>query len=210
MGGNGDILDKIKWLGHAGFRIEGSKVVYIDPFNIKGGPKADIILSTHTHHDHLSTGDIKKVAGDDTTLIVSSDAEIDFLKDVRKMKPKDRIEVKGVVVEAVPSYNAEKSFHPKAKNWLGYIVTVDGSRIYHVGDSDFIPEMEGITADVVLIPIGGTYTMDAEAAARAVSSMNVKYAVPMHWGEIVGDIEDAQRFKKLAGDRVEVAILKKE
>ncbi len=210
MGGNGNILDKIKWLGHAGFRIEGSKVVYIDPFSIKGGAKADLILATHTHYDHLSPDDIKRVSGEDTTLITSSDAKIDFIKDIIKMKPKDKVEIKGIVIEAVPSYNRDKPFHPRANNWLGYIITIDGSRIYHTGDSDFIPEMEGITSDVVLIPVGGTYTMDAEAAAKAVLSMNVKYAVPMHWGEIVGDIGDAERFKELVGDRAKVAILKKE
>lgn len=212
MGGNGTILDKIKWLGHAGFRIEGSKVVYIDPFKIKGGDKADLILVTHTHHDHLSPNDIKKVLGTDTTLIISSDADIDtgFPKDIIKIKPKDKVEVKGLTVEAVPSYNRDKPFHPRANNWVGYIITIDGSRIYHTGDSDFIPEMEGISADVVLISAGGTYTMDAKEAAKAVLSMNVKYAVPMHWGEIVGDMSDAERFKELVGDAVDVAILKKE
>jgi L-ascorbate metabolism protein UlaG (beta-lactamase superfamily) len=143
-------------------------------------------------------------------LITSSDANIGFPKDIIKMKPKDKIEVKGLTIEAVPSYNRDKPFHPRANNWLGYIITIDGSRIYHTGDSDFIPEMEGISADVVLISAGGTYTMDAEEAAKAVLSMNVKYAVPMHWGEIVGDMSDAERFKDLVGDRVEVAILKKE
>ncbi len=202
-----EILKKIHWLGHAGFLVEGSKVVYFDPFNIKEGPVADLILVTHTHYDHFSPDDIKKISNSSTTLVISSDADPDFLGKVIKLTPIDEVEVKGLVVKAVPAYNIDKQFHPKANNWLGFLLTIDGETIYHTGDTDFIPEMEGIEADVSLIPVGGTYTMDAVEAASAVKAMKVKVALPMHWGEIVGDEADALKFKELVGNAAEVTIL---
>jgi L-ascorbate metabolism protein UlaG (beta-lactamase superfamily) len=203
-------VDTIHWLGHAGFRVDGSKTVYFDPFNIAGGPTADLILVSHTHYDHFSPDDIKKISSDDTTLVISSDADPEFPKNVIKVKPKDTAEVSGLLVEAVPSYNKDKAFHPRVNDWVGYILTIDGIRIYHTGDSDAIDEMRDITADVVLIPVGGTYTMDAAQAAAAVKAMNVTHAIPMHWGEIVGDKSDAQKFKELVGDAATVVILDKE
>ena len=204
-----EILKKIHWLGHAGFLVKGSKVVYFDPFNIKGGPVADLILVTHTHYDHFSPDDIKKISDSNTTLVISSDANPDFPGKVIKLIPTDEVEVAGVSVKAVPAYNIDKQFHPKANNWLGFLITMDGETIYHTGDTDFIPEMEGIFADVSLIPVGGTFTMDAAEAANAVKAMKVKVALPMHWGEIVGDEADALKFKELVGDAAEVEIFKK-
>ncbi|MEJ2068524.1 MAG: MBL fold metallo-hydrolase [Deltaproteobacteria bacterium] len=205
-----EILKKIHWLGHAGFRVDGSKTVYIDPFKIAVGPTADLVLSTHTHYDHYSPEDVKKISDGNTTLVVSKDADPDFPGEVIKLSPGEEIEVKGMTVRATPAYNVEKQFHPKASGWLGYLLTIDNGTIYHTGDSDFIPEMKGIVADVALVPIGGKFTMVAAEGARAVKAMDVKAAVPMHWGEIVGDESDARRFKELVGDAANVVILKKE
>lgn len=204
-----DIIDRIHWLGHSAFRVDGTKTIYIDPYKIKGGPPADIILVTHTHYDHFSPDDISKVATNNTTLIISADAEPRFPGEVIKVKPGDRIETKDVVVEAKASYNKEKQFHPRANDWVGYILTMDGAKVYHAGDTDFIPEMEGIKADVVLVPVGGTFTMDPIEAAQAVMSMNVRVAIPMHWGEVAGSVEDARKFKELVGDYADVIIPEK-
>ena len=100
-----------------------------------------------------------------------------------------------VTIEAVPAYNIDKDFHPKSNNWLGYIVTVDGIRIYHTGDTDEIPEMADINADVALIPVGGTYTMTVEQAASAAEKINPAVAIPMHCGDIVGTLNDRETFK---------------
>jgi L-ascorbate metabolism protein UlaG (beta-lactamase superfamily) len=204
-----EILKNIHWLGHAGFRVEGSKIVYFDPFNIAGGHVADLILVTHTHYDHFSPDDIKKISGSNTTLVISSDADPDFPGEVIKLIPGSEVEIVGLSIKAVPAYNIDKQFHPKANNWLGFLITMDGETIYHTGDTDFTPEMGGIEADVSLIPVGGTYTMDAAEAASAVKAMKVKVALPMHWGEIVGDKADALKFKELVGDAAKVVILSK-
>lgn len=205
-----DIIDSISWLGHAAFRIDGDITVYIDPFNLSGGPTADLILVTHTHYDHYSPEDIKKVYGQNTTLVITEDADVVGGIDVVRATPGMTLDIKGVQVSAVAAYNKTKAFHPKKNQWVGYVLTMNGEKIYHTGDTDFIPEMEGIAPDVALVPVGGTYTMNPSEAAQAVKSMSAVSAVPMHWGEIVGERSDAEEFKRLVGDAARVVIKEKE
>lgn len=130
--------------------------------------------------------------------------------DVRIIAPGESLRVGEVLVEAVPSYNVGKPYHPKDAGNLGYIVEVGGRRIYHAGDSDLIPEMSAVRCDVALLPMGGTYTMDAEEAARAVERIGPKAVVPMHWGDIVGSPEDVERFVRLVPEGVEAAVIERE
>jgi len=118
------------------------------------------------------------------------------------------IDADGVKIEVVPAYNVGKQFHPKGNDWVGYIIDAKGKRIYHAGDSDFIPEMKSIKADIILLPIGGTYTMTPEEAAEAANTINPSIlAVPIHFGEIVGTKADAEKFKALC--KCDVKILEK-
>lgn len=203
---------KICWLGHAGFRIAGEgKTIYIDPFKIKGGPTADIILVTHNHFDHLSVDDIRRVSSTGTIIIGSKECEAKLRSlglEHKIVKPGMSVDVSGVRVEAVPSYNVGKSFHPKADGKVGYVVTVGNVKIYHAGDTDRIPEMAGIKPDVSLLPIGGTYTMGAEEAAQAAEDIGVGLFIPMHYGSIVGGKNDAERFRNIVGEKA--VILKPE
>ncbi|MBU0757725.1 MAG: MBL fold metallo-hydrolase [Nanoarchaeota archaeon] len=205
---------KLAWLGHASFRLEyNGKKIFIDPYQLKGQDEtADVILITHGHYDHCSISDIAKITGDNTRIITTPDTISKLATKVEKgksilIKPGDRIKVEEphIEVEAVPAYNIGKAFHPKENQWVGYIVTVNNVRFYHTGDSDAIPEMKDIKADVVMFPVGGTYTMSAEEAAEIVNLIRPKIAIPMHWGSIVGQKSDAESFK----DRVtcEVRIL---
>jgi L-ascorbate metabolism protein UlaG (beta-lactamase superfamily) len=205
-----DNMEKIHWLGHSSFAVHGSRTVFLDPYRVTASRKADLILVSHTHHDHYSPEDIARVAGEKTTLIISADAKPDYPANVITMRPGDKIELTGLTVEAVPAYNRTKPYHPRTNDWLGYILTIDGMRIYHAGDTDFIPEMKGLAADVGMVPIGGTYTMEHDEAAEAVKAMKLSRAVPMHWGGVVGTEKDAQAFKKLVGSAAEVIIMKKE
>jgi L-ascorbate metabolism protein UlaG (beta-lactamase superfamily) len=205
-----DIMEKIHWLGHSSFAVYGSRTVCLDPYRISGSRKADLILVSHTHADHFSPEDIAKVAGEKTTLVISADASPDYPAHVITMRPGDKIELMGLVVEAIPAYNLSKPYHPRTNDWLGFILTIDGIRLYHAGDTDFIPEMRGLVADVGLIPIGGTYTMEHDEAAEAVKAMKLTRAVPMHWGGIVGTEKDASAFKELVGQASDVIIMKKE
>jgi L-ascorbate metabolism protein UlaG (beta-lactamase superfamily) len=88
---------------------------------------------------------------------------------------------------------------------VGYIVTVNGLRIYHAGDTDHTPEMDAVKADIALLPAGGKYTMTASEAAAAANIMQPRVAVPMHWGTVVGGQQDAKRFRDECS--VPVAIL---
>ncbi len=213
---------KVTWLGHDTFRLSNSTVVYIDPYRLKRvqGIKADILLISHEHFDHLSKDDIKKVIKDDT-IIVTTEQCAKELKDmkvngVKVVKPWDKVSIKGVDIEAVPAYNTNKinpdtkrPFHSKEANMLGFIVTMNNVRIYHAGDTDAIEEMSRFSnIDIALLPVSGTYVMTADEAIQAVNMIKPKIAIPMHYGTIVGSEDDAKRFKGLAS--CEVNILKPE
>ncbi|MEA3459940.1 MAG: MBL fold metallo-hydrolase [Chloroflexota bacterium] len=203
------MIENIHWLGHASFRIDDEKTVYIDPWKLRGSPlKADLILITHDHYDHCSPDDVAKIAKEGTVIVTVAAAAGKLKGDARIVKPGDRLTAAGIPIEVVPAYNVGKKFHPKRAGYVGFIITVGGQRIYHAGDTDLIPEMEDIQADITLLPVGGTYTMTAEEAAKAANKIKPQVAVPMHYGDIVGSAEDAQRFQELA--QVEVAILPQE
>ena len=210
---------KISWLGHDSFRIKNGKTVIIDPFKIRPIPeKADILLITHEHYDHLSIDDIEKVVNENTTIVtipaVKKELSSLKVKEVKAVKPGDKLKLGDISIDVMPAYNLNKFrepgkvFHPKEDGKAGYIIGIQGVRVYHAGDTDAIPEMKGIKADVALLPVSGTYVMTAEEAAQAAKMVEPKLAIPMHYGVIVGSEQDAQKFKRLA--TVEVQILKPE
>jgi len=201
------MIEKIHWLGHDSFRLEGEVTVYIDPWKLPpNSPKADIILITHDHYDHCSPEDVAKIQKADTVIVTIPAAARKLKGEVKTVKPGDKITVKGIEIEAVPAYNTDKPFHPKGAGHVGFIVTLGGKRIYHAGDTDFIPEMKGLKVDIALLPVSGTYVMTAEEAAKAAEAIKPEVAIPMHYGEIVGSERDAERFKELTS--VQVTILK--
>jgi L-ascorbate metabolism protein UlaG (beta-lactamase superfamily) len=202
-----EVAKKLNWLGHDGFRIDTTKTIYFDPYQISGGPKADLILISHDHFDHCSPDDIAKIQQPETVIVTEKIAAKKLKGEVRIVKPGDSIRVDEVKVEAVPSYNVDKDFHPKKKGWLGFIVEVEGVRIYHAGDTDFIQEMTDFKVDIALLPVSGTYVMTADQAIKAALAMKPKLAIPMHYGAIVGDYKDAENFKKALEGKVDVLIL---
>jgi len=198
--------EKITWLGHDGFRVDSGSVIYFDPYQIDTDIKADLIFITHEHFDHCSPEDVKKIQGPDTIIITEKDSAKKLDGDIRIMKPGEKLNIDDISIEAVRAYNMNKDFHPRANDWLGFIVTIDDIRIYHAGDTDFIPEMSDIDADIALLPVSGTYVMTAAEAVEAAKAINPKLAVPMHFGAIVGSDEDARYFKKALQGTYEVII----
>ncbi len=200
-----------KWLGHASVKLIGENqdnIIYIDPFQIrKSFFDADIILCTHDHYDHCSIDDIKKVMTAHTTIVCPPDCLSKFkgllVKEIIPVEPCQEITVNGINIETIPAYNVTKfrssgiPFHPQENYWVGYIVTLGGLRIYHSGDTDKIPEMSLLhDIDLAFMAVGGTYTMTAQEAVEAVLSFHPKKAIPIHYGSIVGSVQDAITFRE--------------
>ena len=200
---------KIHWLGHDAFRIDSEKIIYFDPYPIEAGPEADLILISHDHFDHCSPEDVAKIQGPETIIVTEKDSAEKLTGDVRILKPGEILNPDGVKILGVPSYNTDKDFHPKKNGWLGFLIEVDGIRIYHAGDTDFIPEMKGLEVDIALLPVSGTYVMTAEQAVKAALAIGPGLAIPMHYGAIVGSNQDALDFKNALEGKVDVLILKK-
>ncbi len=200
---------EIEWLGHATFKIKNKNlVIYIDPYVIPSeAEKADIILSTHSHFDHCDKNAIEKILKDDTIVVAPEECAEKF-ENGRAVKIGDVLEIKGVKIEVVHAYNTTKPFHPKGSGY-GYIVEIEGLRIYHAGDTDFIPEMKEIKADIALLPIGGTYTMDMNEAVEAALAIKPKYVIPMHYGYLKETKADPEEFKRNVEEKsdIEVVIL---
>jgi len=177
----------VKWLGHASFQIKANgKNIYIDPYEGEYAEKADLVLVTHSHFDHCDASKIEKVKKKDTVIICPPECVSRLSGNVKAIKPGEKIEVDGVTVEAVHAYNYKRfrspgnPFHPKGFG-NGYIITVGGKRIYHAGDTDFIPEMRDLkNISLALLPSGGTYTMDNPEAAEAALAIKPEAVIPMH------------------------------
>jgi L-ascorbate metabolism protein UlaG (beta-lactamase superfamily) len=207
------MVENIKWLGHASILIStGGKNIYIDPWKlIKDQPKADLICITHSHYDHFSPEDINKILKKETFLIGAT-GTVNKIKtgEKREIRPGEEVNLGWVKVKGVPAYNINKNFHPKTSNFLGFLIEIEGNRIYIAGDTDFIPEMKEISADIVILPVGGTYTMTAEEAANAVNTIKPKIAIPYHFGDIVGSERDAKLFSSFVlNSKVEILKVEK-
>jgi len=211
---------EIKWLGHSGFMIKNSKVIYIDPYNIKKeSEKADLILLTHSHYDHCSIADMDKIVKEGTRIIAPADCQSKITRfkvpiKIEVVEPNKDLDLGNIKISTVPAYNIDKTFHPKEELWVGYLIKIEDVILYHAGDTDFIPEMQKLTGYkqpgkkfVALLPIGGRFTMSVEEAFEAVKLIKPSLTIPMHWGSIVGSDEDAKEFAELCkaeGFNVEV------
>ncbi|MGA7277332.1 MAG: MBL fold metallo-hydrolase [Desulfocapsaceae bacterium] len=205
-----EISNNIFWLGHDGFMIKADdKIVVIDPYQVALAEPADVLLITHAHYDHCSMKDIEKLQTDSTVIVTEPESARQLSGDIRIMKPGDALEVNGIKIEAVAAYNTDKKFHPKEKNWLGFIVTLGGCRIYHAGDTDLIEEMADLHVDIALLPVSGTYVMTAEEAVEAAKRIKPKIAIPMHYDSLVGSEVDAKTFAKGLEEICEVKIIKR-
>jgi L-ascorbate metabolism protein UlaG (beta-lactamase superfamily) len=187
------------------------KVFYIDPFQLQTSERADYLFITHEHYDHCSVADIRKIIKPDTIIVTVPDCQSKVaglpVKEVKLVKPGDSFKLPHCDVQVLPAYNLKSHFHLKDNQWVGFAIRIDGKVLYHVGDSDAIPELKNLKGiDVLFIPVSGHYVMSAEEAAQLVNFLKPKVAIPIHYGAIIGTKEDAERFKSLV-QGTEVIIL---
>ena len=188
---------------------EEGTVIYLDPLGIEGEPKdADVILLTHAHHDHFSPDDIAKIRKGSTYFVCPSSMKDEVEKNgidmchILSMEAEDRVSIEGIYIEAVPAYNKLKPFHPRRNGWLGYVMQIDGVKIYAAGDTDALKENTSISCDIAMVPIGGTYTMNSKEAADFVNALKPSVVIPTHYGSIVGKPSDAEEFEKRVDDKI--------
>jgi L-ascorbate metabolism protein UlaG (beta-lactamase superfamily) len=192
------MLERLTWFKQSAYLWRGDGFnVYIDPWGVTTDDRADVILITHAHSDHFSTEDIERIRTDETQIFAPRDVAQELSGNVTAVEPGAIIQANGLKGEAVPAYNIvpdRLEFHPKTNGWVGYVLTLGDHTYYHAGDTDHVQELENVQADVALLPIGGTYTMDATQAAGLARAIRPQLAVPMHYGFVVGTPQDAERF----------------
>jgi L-ascorbate metabolism protein UlaG (beta-lactamase superfamily) len=223
------LRNKIEWLmsshayGSACVRITHGKIIYIDPSCLSSEQtriKADLILITHSHNDHFSTKTIRELRKESTTIVMPKDCYDELINafpefrsktsspgfKVKALLPEENVTVGDISIEAVPAYNLESSAHPKSKGWLGYIVTIGEVRIYHSGDTSFIPEMTELkNIDIAILSVRNHYMMNGKQVVEAISSFRPKVIIPIHW--LPPEEADIQYIQEHAPSGTEVLIL---
>lgn len=205
-------MKNINLFKHNSIKITGDFNIYIDPFEIDNKTKdADIIFITHSHYDHFSIKDILKIKNENTIIVSTKDTYQELIKYFDSNKviiviPNNSYEVLGIKFDTVRAYNVNKSFHPIDNDWVGYIINIDNTKYYIMGDTDINDDVLKVKCDVLFIPIGGTYTMNYKEAASYTNTINPKIVIPTHYGLIVGDSKLGQEFKSLINNNISCEI----
>jgi L-ascorbate metabolism protein UlaG (beta-lactamase superfamily) len=211
-----DIRENIFWIGHASFYIKTKAgTIFIDPYKVssKVKEKADLVLITHAHPDHNSKADLEKVIKPETMFVAPKNClDPKVYKNLQISKPGFATSFNGILIEAVPAYNINPERlqnHPKSEGWVGYVLEIDGIKIYHAGDTDHIPEMSKIkNIEVALLPMGGTYTMAMDEAIEAAKTIKPKTVIPMHYKILLGEQKSKELEKELKSKLPSAHIMK--
>jgi len=206
----GDV--KITFIGHGTLMFAyAGKVVHVDPWSMLADyatlPKADLILVTHEHGDHLDIKAIQTASTADATVIVNPNSAKMFPTST-VMKNGDTKTVAGIKIEAIPAYNLEKAFHPKGSG-NGYILTFGDKRILIAGDTENTPELKGIkNIDAAFLPMNLPYTMTPEQVADVAKAMKPKVLYPYHYGDQTDPTKLTDLLKNEKGIEVRIRDLK--
>ncbi len=196
---------EITWLGHASVMIKtGDKIIYVDPFVLpKNFEKADYILITHEHYDHCAN--TEKLAKPRTRIFATKKCKNKINAQITEVSPSFSTKIDDIGIKCVHSYNIGKPFHPKGVG-VGFILEVKGKRVYIAGDTDLIPEMNGLKdVDIAFLPIGGTYTMGLGEAGDAVKVIKPRVVIPYHYNYLKGlEVSNPGRLRELVECEVRV------
>ena len=201
-------------LVHASIRVEyDGKEIEIDPVTKLGNktvdftamPKADYIFITHEHQDHFDREALKILTAQQTSLVTNKRCA-DMLGSGKVMANGDKLQLADdITVEAVPAYNiteGRQQYHPKGRD-NGYILTIDGLRIYIAGDTEDIPEMASVSdIDIAFLPCNQPFTMTTDQLVRAARIVKPKVLFPYHYGQT--DVSKLP--SQLQGDGIDVRI----
>ena len=203
---------KIRVLYHSSIKLEDEIRVYIDPYKIKDVLNdADFIFITHSHYDHYSPEDIKKIKNEKTLIIapekMKSEMEFD---NIFYVLPDCEYELNKIKFETVSAYNITKKFHPKELGGVGYIINLNGTRYFIAGDTDITEENSKISCDTAFIPVGGTYTMNYKEAAKLINKIRPETAIPTHFGSVAGEMTNGKNFKSLLNKEIKCEIITEE
>lgn len=203
------MLDKIQWLGHGSFVIQGPPLIYIDPWRVvKSVFHADVILISHDHYDHFSPADIDKLRGPETRIICNAEVAKQ-VENATILLPWQSITIDQTSIKAVPAYSPDDLRHPREAGGLGFVISINYYDIYYAGDTMYIPEMKLIRPDIAIVPIDNNGTMNPEEAAEVVRQMQPRYAIPSNWGSTISESAtqfDVRRFEKAVGDATQVIV----
>lgn len=185
--------------------------IYFDPYKIENDPhNALVVFITHSHYDHFSAEDIKKVKNDSTCFVCPVESKIELIKlgvkpeNIMVVIPKQSYEFAGFKFSTIPAYNINSNYHPKISNWVGYVVNINEKVVAVLGDTDVTEELKDLKCDVLFIPVGGTYTMTSDEAAKLTNKIKPQVAYPTHYGVLVGTEVDAENFKKKVNSEIKV------
>lgn len=203
------MIDQIEWLGHGSFVIQGSPLIYINPWRTgRANRKADIILVSHEHYEHCSLADIERLR-DEHTVVIASEKAAREIEPCAVLRPWQSMTVGAACIKAVPAYSPQSTLHAPEAGGLGFIISVNMYDIYYAGDTGLIPEMASIRPDIAILPIDGNGTMTPSEAAQAAALMRPRWVIPSNWGSPssrAGRI-DAHILRRELGDQAQVALL---
>jgi L-ascorbate metabolism protein UlaG (beta-lactamase superfamily) len=197
--------------------------IVFDPFqaqgSFRGASRADVVFITHDHFDHFSPKDIQSLASKETYFVFPASIldKVQTFLDVNPERlipvvPLEEYKIQTKTIQlsamAVPAYNIDKKspqgnlYHPKEKEFVGFVVDINGVGVYFVGDSDPIPEMEALAGmvDVLLIPISGVYVMNIPEAVEVTKMLSPKLVIPMHYGAVVGEMGMGEQFRQVISE----------
>lgn len=190
-------LNNISINCQSSIKISDGLTIYFDPYDIKEKiNNADYIFITHSHWDHFDLDSINNLVNEKTIIIGPSNVieKLNSNYKTLEVKPENIYNLNNISFMTVPAYNVDKEYHPKDAGYVGYIVTLNNVTYYIAGDTDVLDELKVIKADVIFLPVGGTYTMTREEAVELANTIKPKYAIPIHYGLAVGDELDAKYF----------------
>ncbi|MEW6579107.1 MAG: MBL fold metallo-hydrolase [Chloroflexota bacterium] len=195
------MIDRIQWLGHGSFLIQGPPLIYINPWRVsRSAFHPDAILITNDLYDHCSPGDIDKLRGPQT-MIIANPAASNVLGDgALLLRSWQSVNVSGARITAVPAYT-RSDYYPASKGGLGFVISIDYYDIYYAGTTDFVPELEKIRCDVAILPLsGGPGTLDLERTVELVRVLQPRWVIPSHWGTFGGTALDVQALERALSD----------